>query len=223
MAPIAAGGHRGVAVVRDAVALVLAVGLHQPLHDRIDAVRAVNRHRRAVRAGHPALQQQFTQPVDMVRMEVGQEDGLDRALVEAHAADVAAGRVAGVEDQQMLACQHHGAGAGALLVRKRRAGAAQADMQTVGQLRSQIGRHALLGEMGQHGHAQRSAQQVGQQHEQHQREHAPKQNPARACHASGAFNRGAWPSAHVPCRRRRRRSQRAISTSVASVSNAGVR
>ena len=35
-------------------------------------------------------------------------------------------------------------------------------MQTVGQLRGQVGSHALLGEMGQHGHAQRAAQQVGQ-------------------------------------------------------------
>ena len=63
---IAAGRNRGVAVVRDAVALVLPVGLQQALHYLVNPLRAIYRHRCAVRTGDPALQQQFAQTVDMV-------------------------------------------------------------------------------------------------------------------------------------------------------------
>ena len=145
----------------DAVVLVLLIGLHESRHDLVDARRAVQRNRRGIARGHPALHQELAQAIDVVGVEMGQEDRRDTAMDEAHLADVAGAAIAGVEHKQALAGHDHRAGPQAPVVGHRRAGAAQPDVQAVRQFIQGVGGQAAGGDALGHGHAERRAENIG--------------------------------------------------------------
>ena len=102
---------------------------------------------------------------------MGQENRVDLAMVHAHLAQVAGGGIAGIKDQDLTARHHQGAGAGAFVVRERRARTAQADMQAVAQFSFQFGGQPLGHHFLGHPHTQaglKSPSHHGHRHQDQQ-------------------------------------------------------
>jgi hypothetical protein len=95
---------------------------------------------RGLRVGSadPALEQELAQPVDVIRVEVGEEDGFDLALGDPQPRQDARRARAGVDDEDAFARDHGRARARALRVRHRGSRAAERDVQPVGELADEV-------------------------------------------------------------------------------------
>jgi hypothetical protein len=173
------------AVVGDAVAAVQLVGRLEPLDHALDPLRAIDRQRPRRGAARPMLQHQLAQVGDVVGVEVGQEHRLHLSRGELHQGQVARAARAGVDHEQAMARHDRRARPGAGRVRHRRAGAAKAHVQSVGQGGERVGRqapivgprHHVLGELWARDPA---ADREGRQQRQRQAdEPAPPPGPAR--------------------------------------------
>ncbi len=167
------------AVVGDAVTPIQGVGLFEPGHHLFDAGRSIDRHGRCRRAASPTLQHQFAQVGDMVGVVVGQEDRADPRRRQVHQRQVLGAAGPGIDHEQALAGDDDSAGSGARRIGHGRAGAAQADMQTVGQFGDRITahgpvehpRHDVLGKGAAHQPDPRA--QHDQDHDQRQTYRSP--------------------------------------------------
>ena len=70
----------------------------------------------------------------MVGMEMREEDRLDPAVGDAHQRDVLGPALARIDHEDVFAGDHHGARPRARRIGQRRAGAAQGDVEAVGQV-----------------------------------------------------------------------------------------
>jgi hypothetical protein len=92
----------------------------------------------------PALHQQLTQAIDVIRMEVGEQHRRDLPLRQPHARKHARRACADVNDIDTLAGDHRRARSRALRIRQRRAGAAKRHVEPVGKLIQQARGHVAL-------------------------------------------------------------------------------
>jgi len=152
----------------------------------------------------------------MVGVQVGEQHRVDASGLEAQPREPAQCAAAGIEDQQPPAGQYQRARPAATLVWKRRARAAQAHVQPVGQRADRIGRQpderaALDDRQGDGG-----AQQPGERREGREREECG----GETAHASGHDGlAGAFGAAAV--RRRRRTRQTPAARTPSSTASAG--
>ena len=175
-AATAAGRHDFLGVVGYAVAKIEHIGSAKAIDDFVDPGGTEYRRGRLERAQPPALQQEGRQAVDVVGMEVRQQDGFDFCGRNAHVAEIARAAFSGVHDEEAVAGNDGRAGASTGRVGKWGAGAAQGQVQSVGQFREDVASHVLVGDLLQqissclpleHPKDSRTQQRQGHQREQH--------------------------------------------------------
>ena len=137
-------------VMGQPIGAVDPVGGVEAVHDFANALRSPNRGRGLAAAVDPALQQELTQPVDMIGMQMCQKSCLDPSHGKAHPPQISDAARAGVYDKNMAPGDDPGAGACTQRVGHRRACTADKDMQPVGQGRRAINTRVLVGNTRHH-------------------------------------------------------------------------
>ena len=92
------------AVVCDAIGGVGRVGAIESLNHFCGHGRAVDRQRANGAGVGPAHHTKFAQPVDVVGVRMGKQDGFDAAHVDREPAQVARAVGAGVKEEEMRSC-----------------------------------------------------------------------------------------------------------------------
>ena len=174
------GGRRDRgAVMRGAITVVERIGRIEPRDHRFDPRRSADGERGLVAARCPAQQHHRPHPVDMIRMIMGQEQPAYLRVGKAHQRNVARAALAGVDDEHGLARNDHGAGAGTLAVGQRRPGAAERDVQPVGQARQPVARDVAFDGTVEQPQPDRPLEQKRRRHRDcGNRQHEQRQAPA---------------------------------------------
>ena len=94
------------AVMSCAISVISQIGGIVACNQRINSHRTVDRERGPRRTAGPARQHQRSDPVGMIRMEMGEEQPLDPARRNPHQIDVARAALANIDHEDMLARDH---------------------------------------------------------------------------------------------------------------------
>ena len=126
-----AGWHDLFAVMRNSVAVIERISGVETRHDLFDTFGAINRQWGGACTASPMVQHQRADPVDMVRMEMGQQQSIDVSGADPHQVEIAIAVLAHVDHQHLLARNHDIARPRTLRIDHGRAGATQPDMKPV--------------------------------------------------------------------------------------------
>src|SRR5579859_6817207 len=126
------------------VSTIQSIGLLETLDDAIDAGWTIDWQRRRIGPSRPTLQQQLSQSVDVVGVEMRQKDGRDIGGRQVHQGQVLLSSGADIDDQQASPRQDRRARAGARRVGHRRARPAEANVKAITKTLIGIGRKGVL-------------------------------------------------------------------------------